>query len=654
MPRTLTQVRQFAEQYWLYNPHAEFHWTVEIGGEEWTVDYHPVPEWANKYRGVTPVHWYSLSAFQDLLGALYRREQTATNFGGNWSLPIEAVCQCFTVSPGAQPDTVADPKGVPAIATASGYQALTRAEIEGPPASKLYRALCKQTPRLASMQLGCIGLEHIRTVWTDTLSIQGDVIYRANTDSGDDPSLPFVIEAAVARLKDGQRQIWTGINFAPTYGDPFLNRWLLAPVQPEEPVLGLRGLLDAYDVRNDSQVVVFLHLVCPNVEHSEFSKTEINHLPFKQALGNLLDWLLQALRQACEEDELRLEQMVFQALDAILSELADNERFIFDQLLERLRTRLRQDATLAAWLTRPDAASRLQSYIAAYQAQHNPVLVPRYARPTVATVAIPLHPDRHFSVLVEHITSDLLALHQVNKLLYIQVRELEPVVIENGWLCRMDMALLQPPAGTGELRNCLERWAINTDLPILVLRNADEAGYSTVEQIRSWLQALNLDPNRVVDLGLGANVDSNLGAGSVRLVEMMPGELAAWVLARFEALGIATKAVPPDADIRQDIGQRFERLLLGHLWEGVSQHLEVSRLLSQLDQELRFTKIMSDEALDQCLKAKLGGEACTKSYALLLDEIVVEFFDSFMEKHGVTVQKMAQAHYAHTRSRSQT
>ncbi len=72
-------------------------------------------------------------------------------------------------------------------------------------------------------------------------------------------------------------------------------------------MLGLRGLLQAYGLSEDTPVALFLHLTCPNVEHNEFSKTEINHLPFKQVLGQVLDRLLNALRQAREETELRLE-----------------------------------------------------------------------------------------------------------------------------------------------------------------------------------------------------------------------------------------------------------------------------------------------------------------------------------------------------------
>ena len=645
MPRTLAQVELLAQQYHLCNQHAEFHWTVEIEGLEWTREYAANPDWAEKFRGIAPVQWYSPTAFQDLLGALYRKQYGDDKTG---KLSLDAVCRCFA---GFDGEAVGASQGQSPIATiveASGQDSLTATDIEGPVAMKLYRVLCSHSSRFDSARLGSIGPEHVRADLPRALPVDGDILYEIATDAGDDPNVPFVIEAAVAHLKDGKRQIWTAINFAPTYGDPFLGRWLRAPVQPDEPVQGLRGLLDAYDLRDDMPVVLFLHLICPNVEHSEFSKTEINHLPFKQVLGDVLDRLLIALRRAQENEELRLEQAVFRALDTILSELGEDERFVFAQLLEKLRARLSQDPALSTWLETPDALGRLQAYITSYQ-RRNAVLAHHVARPAAGTLSIPLHPDRHFSVLVEHVSRDLLAGHHVNKVLYVQVRELEPVVIENGWLCRMDMALLRNPLAPDGLQDALVQCAVSSDLPIVILHNADEVGYAVVEQMRTWLEERHLDAGRIVDLGLEAAGGPGDGAQPTRLVEMMPGELAAWLLARFEALDIPVKSLPTDADIRRDIGDRFERLLLGHLWEGVSQQLEVTHLLGDLDRHLHFTETMIGQVLDERLKRCLQQESYAKSYAVVLDEVVEGFFEGFMREHGARVRGLVQEHLAHVR-----
>jgi hypothetical protein len=645
MPRTLAQVELLAEQYHLCNPHAEFHWTVEIEGQECTREYVADLDWVEKFRETAPVQWYSPTAFQDLLGALYRKQCGDKQAG---KLPVEIVCRCFAGFDGEAAGVSQSQLSTATIIEAFGKDGLTKTDIEDQAAAQLYRVLYQHSPRFDSAKLGCIGPEHVRAVLSRALPADGDILYGIASDAGNDPNIPFVIEAAAARLKEGKRQMWTAINFAPTYGDPFLRRWLRAPIQPDEPVMGLCGLLDAYGLRDETPVVLFLHLICPNIEHDEFSKTEINHLPFKQVLGDLLDRLLTALRRAQEDEELRLEQAVFRELDAILGALGPDERFVFDQLLEKLRARLSQDPALAAWLETPDSLGRLRAYITSYQSR-NAVLTHHVARPAAGTLSIPLHPDRHFSVMAEYVSRDLLTQHHVNKVLYVQVRELEPVVIENGWLCRMDMALLRNPPSPDGLEDALVQCAVGSNLPILVLHNADEAERAVVEQMRTWLEERHLSTDRIVDLGLDVTSGVSDGAEPTKLVEMMPGELVAWLMARFEALGIPAKSLPADTDIRRDIRERVERMLLGHLWEGVSQQLEVIRLLGDLDRQLHLTEKMITQALDEKLKRYLQRESCAKSYAAVLEEVVQEFFEGFMREHGAHVRELAQEHLAHVR-----
>jgi hypothetical protein len=90
------------------------------------------------------------------------------------------------------------------------------------------------------------------------------------------------------------------------HNDPFLSRYLSVPKQPTILALGLRGLLDAYNFREETTVLLFFHLICPNIDHNEFSKTEINHLPFKKTAG--------------------------ETLHTIFAELSGHERFIPEQL----------------------------------------------------------------------------------------------------------------------------------------------------------------------------------------------------------------------------------------------------------------------------------------------------------------------------------
>ncbi|NET56587.1 MAG: ATP-binding protein [Symploca sp. SIO2E6] len=640
IPRTLEQIQSFAEKYHLCNPHAQFSWTVEIQGQEWTKKYSADADWRGKFRGIAPVQWYSPTAFQDLLGALYRKQNTN-------ELPVKTICDCFVgLDSGTAP--------IAQIIDSFGQDGLTATEIESASATQLYRILCRYSPHFDSISLGNIGTKHIQSVLTQALPVDGKVFYEIATDAGDDPNMPFVIEVAVAHLKEselqgGKRQVWTAINFTHTYADPFLRRWLFVPIQTEQPVLGLRGFLDAYSLREDIPVIFFLHLICPNVEHSEFSKTDINHLPFKQILGKVLDKLLVAFREAREEEELQLEKSIFAALDSILGEVDKNERFAPGQLLEKLKARLQQNPVFADWLQTPDAINRLQTYIERYNSKdatfaHRVIRLQedahRIIRPQEEIMSVPWHPNHHFSVLTGEVSRVLLTQYHVNKILYVRVRELEQVVIHNGWLCRMDMALLHNQNSDEELKAALVECLDRTKLPILVLHNVEEDEYRTVKQMREWLREENKNTAQIVDLGLNLPDSLHTSVQPTKLMQMMPGELANWLLRRFDVLGIPTKYLPEDAEIRQEISTKFEQLLQGYLLETVWYRLKMPRLLGDIDRQLNFTQTMMNQKLDEQLKHSLLEEASNNSYTAVLEKVTTDFFRNFMQDQGLKIDRM--------------
>jgi len=259
-------------------------------------------------------------------------------------------------------------------------------------------------------------------------------------------------------------------------------------------------------------------------------------------------------------------------------------------------------------------------------------------------VSLPLHPDQHMFVSAEYISNKLLANHHVNKLLYVQAQEMEPVIVENGWLCRMDMALLHNPLGHDALRQTIVQCATGSNL-IMVLHDADETGCRLSQTMQNWLKESQLDPAIIVDLGLELNA-GDTDNRVTRLVQMMPNELAAWLTRRFEALGIECKSMPPFPDVRHDISERFEKLLLGHLWEGVSQQFEVTRLIRILETDLQFVAAMHKLALDQSVKHHLYEDTPRESYAAVLDRVVRDFFHNFMQQHADRIDEIVLTHLA--------
>jgi|GEM_PF-1928579 len=657
-PRTLAAVQRLAAQYRLCNPHVAFRWQVEVGEADWSADSAANPDWCAKFGGVAPIHWYSLAAFQDLLGALHRQQNckpasdslnnpldNPVNDPVNTPLSVAVISSQFSGFSRSDEDSEDNSALTTQLTTklieAFGQSSLAVAAFESEETRRLYRLMCDRTPAFDSLQLGQLGEEHIRAILSEVFPLEGEVFYHLARDSGKDPSIPFLLESAIAPLKTGSRAICTAINFAPTYDDPFRRRHLTAPIQPDNAAIGLREFLDLYGIDEDAPVVFFLHLICPTVEPGEYSKTEINHLPFKQAIGEALDRLLRAFIQAQEDQQLQLERTIFQALDAILNELKANERFAVDQLLEKLRSRLSQDPALADWLQTADAAARLSAYLSQYQSQ-NQRLNQRVARAAAGTIVLPLHPNRHFSIPVDHLSQTLLTQNHVSKLLWIQVPELEPVALDNGWLCRLDLALLRATSGIEALQATLLQCAASSELPILVLRNGDGPSLERVKQLRREFAERQLDASRIVDLSQGLTADSS--QVPARLLAMMPDELFAWVQTQLERLQLAAKFLPLPADIRQDISQRFEQFLLSYLWDGIGQQLVMPDWLSELDRHLHFTQAMQTQALDRHIQQQLQTTDATQSYSAVLATVVAAFFQDFLTQHRPELQRLTQTH----------
>jgi len=615
-PRILEDLQTLAEHYHLCNPHAAFAWSIKLDGNLWTKGYQPDQHWTQKFQDVAPIHWYSQTAFQDVLGALYRQQNGDLEDG---QIALECIYKSFTPS-----------NRIAKITRACAFEksSLTSADIEGPVGNKLYRTLLKHSPHFEPLQLGRIGSEPIRASITSTFDLDGELCYRCIASNN--PDVPFVLEAVAAYVKTGKRQIWTAMNFSPTYDDPFRSRKLIAPVLSGESVFGLRGLLDAYSVLEETPVLIFLHLICPNMKHHEYSKTEIDHLPFKEDLGKLLDGVLTELRQQQEEEALQLEETISQIMTTIFSGVKAGERFILGQLLAQLQLRLQDNPQYTAWLKRVDAPGRLQSAVVQYL-NANATLSQSIAQRPMSTLTVPLHPDRRFQLATEHLSQEVLNKHSVNKILYIQERELEAVVIENNWLCQMDMALLHNPQDPARLQDVLLHCFSKCQVPVMIWYNADNTNRNLMEQMRGWLAEGHMDVTRLIDLGQQSTT------GQVNpLITMMPGEQVAWLRQHLYALAIPVKAIPDKQKIRHDLSERMEQLILGRLMDRV----QVAELFRNFDQQLHMTETMSNKQVDVEVSERLRVDECMDSYDMVIEQVVQEHFAEIVQSKSALLHEL--------------
>jgi hypothetical protein len=627
-PRTIDEIKDIAHMYHICNPHVKFSWRVEISDEEWIEDFDAENLSQTKFLRVAPISWYSPEAFRHLLGAIYREKVDQQDIV---ELDLGAISPYFS--------NVSEY----ILQNASKYldiRTINHALIESEKVITLYYFLEDKTSRFDSLELGCVGEEYLKQCLPLYWDIDGKITYLLSQDNGVEPQTPFLIEVAAAWLKAGKRQLISAINFTPTYVDPFLSSSLTAPISPDERALGLRGFADLYGIDENTPFLLFVHIICPNVAHSEFSKTQIDHLPFKHILGEALHHIINDARQLREEAELQIERKVKYELQQIVSTL-DDMLYVPEQLHAKLRANLAEFPELKEWLSRPDCEIRIRAIIANYhQSSTESTLRPsRPARSITGIVVMPLHPDRYYAITPDHFSNESILQHMLNKIILLQNRDLEPVVLENNWLCLNDMALMRNPSDQGLLKDMvvqLLQITEETALKVIVIRDSDDQGQALVNNINKWAQEEHLDTNRIIDLAHGLT--------SVRLMEMMPPELFTWINARLTDCGVSRKCLPSLQDIRKNISKGFEEQLLSYLWAGVSHQLAMPRLLSLLDRELNFTNTMIQKKLDEKIIKVMLDEITYRSYSKVLSTIVGNFFEEFLDQNETIVREIAHKH----------
>jgi hypothetical protein len=142
----------------------------------------------------------------------------------------------------------------------------------------------------------------------------------------------------------------------------------------------------------------------------------------------------------------------------------------------------------------------------------------------------------------------------------------------------------------------------------------------------------------LIDLGLG-QTDRLVPS---RLVGMMPDELFDWVLSQLQQLNLPVKFLPISTDMRRSISQKFEQLLLSYLWEGASQQLEISRLMGNINHQIKLTQAIQE--LEQKLQLQLQEGERTESYGITLDKTVGQFFKQFLDQYGDEIRELTQSH----------
>lgn len=394
IPRKIEDLKKFAQSFALFNPHAHFDFEFIFTRNDGTRSYDERDSfssqgnanWSGKYnhQQPSPIHWYKLDEFCELVYALVRQVNRA-------DYQLGEVLREFGITRSHIP-TLPDHTPIQTIVNDDGKLQV------------LYDTLVSSHLRTEPIYLGEISKDYLYQNCSVALSEKDDkplFFYRYFTNpSIDTNKLPFTIEMALY-VNSGtgeRRKLHIGINHTPTYADPFFNK-ILTPVDMEDKnntIRGLEKLMDAYGLTDEMPIGLIIHIISPNVLYENYGKIAISHEPYRQIIPQLLSELVKEYEEAIRKPE-PIDYLTEPARELLieisnrLKEVTFNE----NQLLSELRKELtnHSDENIRADLTSDTADNRLIAVI-----RERPI--DGMQRRQSGRLAVPNHPKNITHVLL--------------------------------------------------------------------------------------------------------------------------------------------------------------------------------------------------------------------------------------------------------------
>ncbi len=615
-PRTIEELKKWAQAFALFNPHTSFSFTFVILKEigevvEETYESQSNPNWNDKYdlSQPAPITWYTYSEFKELLYAILANKREY----GQPAPTLGEIAEQFGITDVPQTSEF--------LSSTSLAVLMDGDELSTDTTRRLFSLLKHQTPQSAIPQLGRIGEQHLlansgvpvpNNEEDDPLYFyrraEGGLSVPANVDI---PVYPFVLEVALIANDVQKRQIIVGINHTPTYQDPFFNKPLVPHGEEIEDVQrSLEKLLDYYNLRDDVPVTLIVHLIAPNVEYENYGKWSISDEPYRETLTRLIHEVVEDYREATRPPEPvdyltnPAQQLIAQAV-----EMLAGRNFSENQLLAQLKRLLmqRNETEIIQDLAIQTADGRLRAVIRSYHTA-NPIK-DLYTRPS-GRIAVPRHPRDSINVFFDNVHLLELLNHYQSRAILITPREaLEDLFIALEFPVHYDCAILR---GDGSFRSALDlllhRLSLvasdvveddRLSLPKLwLVRDATIDGAQQAHAIRQMLKERNLPADILIDLGVHVqDIDDYdvlrdklpespaadhqalkrvglsseeiqflaIDGYSVQLDSMTPATLAYWFESMLQRHNENLKAIP-DANsltglVIEDLRSRFRRIV---------------------------------------------------------------------------------------------
>jgi len=394
IPRKMEDLKQFAQSFALFNPHAHFDFKFTFtqndgthsNDESDTFASEGDANWVGRYnhQQPSPIHWYKLDKFCELVYALVRQANRP-------DYRLDEILGEFGISTSP----------IPTLPNHTPIQTIVNDDLQ---LQNLYNELIANHTLNEPIYLGEIGKTYLHQNCAIAPSARTGsplVFYRQFTSpSLNAKKLAFTIEMAlyVNANPDETRKLHIGINHTPTYADPFFNK-VLTPVEMEDKnntIRGLEKLLDAYGLNNDKPIGFIIHLISPNVLYENYGKIAISHEPYRQIIPQLLHELIEEYEEATRKPD-PIDYLIIPArglLTAVITQLKDTT-FNENQILFELRRKLSNhaDENVRSDLDSDNANNRLISII-----RENSIT--GMQRRQSGRLAVPNHPKNTTHVLL--------------------------------------------------------------------------------------------------------------------------------------------------------------------------------------------------------------------------------------------------------------
>jgi DNA topoisomerase VI subunit B len=335
--------------------------------------------------------------------------------------------------------------------------------------------------------------------------------------------IPFVIEAAVAETVN-PGEVWTGINFSPTFSDPLADTWFDAE-HVGGP--GLRGFLsNAHVIPGDRgtlrRTAAAVHLICPALTFLDRGKTRLQ--PSFGLATQVAKCLWAVVKDLYREGEQRLH-------DAEAAERAARARARQAEQAERAQRWRLVDAVFAVMLEAVAHASGngaspysqrflyypvrkfiqrytneelTQNYFAQllteYQREHGP-LQGLYYDPR--GVLYEPHTGRSIPIGTREVESYVFPAWLYDKILYVEKKGVWPIFKAAHLAEHYDMAIMAAEGYAMEAARVLfEKADRDRQYQLLVLHDADPDGYNIARTLREATARMPDYAVDVIDLGL--------------------------------------------------------------------------------------------------------------------------------------------------------